>query len=111
MNDTSKVVVSRTLKRVEWGNTKLIKDNLAEKLSALKSESSKDIAILGSSRLSASLLDMGLIDELRVIVNPVILGAGRTLFDGINHEVDLKLLKSRPFKSGNILLYYQPSRA
>ena len=80
MNGLSKIVVSRTLERAEWANTRLIKDDVAHQLREHKEEPGKDIAIFGSSDLTVSLLKMGLVDELRIMVNPVVLGAGKSLF-------------------------------
>jgi dihydrofolate reductase len=64
--------------------------------------------IFGSSDLAVSFIQHGLIDEFRVMVNPVVLGGGKTLFHGINQKLDLKLTNSRMFASGNVLLYYVP---
>ena len=107
MNSLSKVVVSRTLDKAEWANTRLIKS--ADELATLKQQHGKDIAIFGSSDLTVRLLQTGLVDELRIMVNPVVLGAGKSLFRTADQRFSLKLVKSRPFKSGNVLLYYQPA--
>jgi dihydrofolate reductase len=109
MNGLSKIVVSRTLDKAEWANTRLIKDDVTEELTKLKQQPGKDIAILGSSDLTVSLLQMGLVDEVRIMVNPVVLGAGKSVFKTAVERIGLKLLKSRPFNSGNVLLYYQPA--
>ena len=95
------------LDEVEWANTRLV--DAPEELTALKQQPGRDIAILGSSDLTASLLRMGLVDELRIMVNPVVLGAGRSMFRTAGERIGLKLLKSRAFDSGNVLLYYQPA--
>jgi dihydrofolate reductase len=108
MNGLSKIVVSRTLEKAEWANTRLIKDDVLQELRELKQQPGKDIAILGSSDLTVSLLEMGLVDEVRIMVNPVVLGAGKSVFRTAGERISLKLLKSRPFDSGNVLLYYQP---
>jgi dihydrofolate reductase len=109
MNGLPKVVVSRSLDKAEWANTRLIKDDVTEELTKLKQQPGKDIAILGSSDLTVSLLRMGLVDEVRIMVNPVVLGAGKSVFRTAGERIGLKLLKSRHFNSGNILLYYQPA--
>jgi dihydrofolate reductase len=109
MNGLSKIVVSRTLEKAEWANTRLIKDDITQELRALKEQPGKDIAILGSSDLTVSLLELGLVDEVRIMVNPVVLGAGKSVFRTAGERISLKLLKSRPFDSGNVLLYYQPA--
>lgn len=80
-----------------------------DELRKLKSEPGKDIAVFGSSNLTASLLGSGLVDELRIMVNPVLLGDGKSLLTGTDETIRLKLLSSRPFDSGNVLLSYQPA--
>jgi dihydrofolate reductase len=109
MNSASKIVVSRTLDRAEWTGTRLIKDDVAAEFTELKEQAGKDIAIFGSSDLTASLLRMGLVDELRVIVAPLLLGGGRSLFHGVGDQIGLTLLDTRRFASGNVLLYYRPT--
>ena len=108
MNSLPKIVFSRTLQKVEWENTKLVKRNFIEIVSELKNEDGKDVAILGSSDLAVTLMEHGLIDEFRIMINPVVLGNGKPLFQGIKSKLDLRLIKTRTFKSGNILLYYEP---
>lgn len=108
MNNFPKLVFSRTLGKVDWNNSKLVKDELREKVSKLRQEPGKEIAIFGSGELSVSLTQMGLIDECRIMVNPVILGHGNLLFKGNKDKLKLKLLKTRAFSSGNVLLYYRP---
>ena len=108
MNSLPKIVFSRTLDKAEWNNSKLIKENATEEVLKLKGQPGKDIAIFGSSDLSVTLAESGLIDEYRIIVNPVFLGQGTTLLKGIKNKIDLKLLEAKPFKSGNVLLYYAP---
>jgi dihydrofolate reductase len=108
MNSIAKVVFSTTLKTADWNNTRLIKENIREEIAKLKQQSGKDIAIFGSSDLAASLMHTGLIDEYRIMVNPVVLGNGKSLFKGIRDKLRLKLLKTKTFHSGNVLLYYRP---
>ncbi len=108
MNSMPKVVFSRTLDKVEWNNSRLVKDNMADQVSKLKQQPGKDMAIFGSSDLAVSLTQMGLIDECRIMVNPVVLGSGKPLFKGMSDKLNLKLLRTRTFRSGNVLLYYQP---
>ena len=108
MNSIPKIVFSKTLDKAEWNNSRLVKEHVAEEISKLKQQAGRDLAIFGSSNLTASLLHMGLIDELRIMVNPVVLGNGNSLFKGIHDKLKLKLIKTRTFNSGNVLLYYQP---
>ncbi len=109
MNSLPKIVFSKTLDKAEWNNSRLLKENAAEEVSKLKQQSGKDIAIFGSSNLAVTLAEHGLIDEYRMIVNPVFLGHGTPLLKGIRNKLDLKLLKARTFESGNVLLYYAPA--
>lgn len=110
MNDTAKVVVSRTLKSVSWENTKLISEDIPAELKKLKQQPGESIAVFGSSDLALILLEHDLIDEFQIIVNPLILGSGKTIFKGFDHRLPLKLVSARAFKNGNVLLTYQPIR-
>ncbi len=106
MNDFRKVVFSRTLERAEWNNTRLVKDNAANEIRKLKEQPGQEIAILGSANLVSTLLPLRLIDEYRIIVNPVVLGRGNPLFKGAGDKITLRLLNTKIFKSGNVLLSY-----
>lgn len=108
MNCLPKIVFSRTLSRVSWQNTRLVKENIVEEVKRLKGEPGKDLLILGSSNLSVSFLRYDLIDEFRMLVNPVVLGKGTTLFQGMPDRYHLQLLNTRTFQNGNVLLIYQP---
>lgn len=106
MNSLSKVVFSKTLTKTYWNNTVLIKDNMLEEIKSLQSLLGKDMMLLGSSDLSVFLIDHGMIDEIRIMINPVLLGNGKTLFSGLNRTRTLKLTKTKTFNSGNVLLIY-----
>lgn len=108
MNSLPKIVFSRTLEKAEWENTRLVKENIREEIEKLKNLPGKDIFIFGSAELASTLREMGLIDEYRIMVNPVVIGSGKPLFLNINKKFNLKLLRSRVFKSGNVLLSYEP---
>lgn len=110
MNRLPKIVVSRTLDRADWSNTRLLNDGAAEELGALKQQQGKDLAILGSSTLTTSLLREGVVDEVRILVNPIVLGDGHSVLRGAGPRVPLTLTGSRAFSSGNVLLYYEPPR-
>lgn len=110
MNGAEKVVVSRTLDRAGWENTRLIKEDVATELASLKEQSGKAIAIFGSSALTVSLLRLGLVDEVRIMVHPVVLGAGKSVFRTAEEWIPLRLLRVRPFTSGSVMLYYEPVR-
>jgi dihydrofolate reductase len=110
MNDAPKVVVSRTIEPddVSWANTRLLRD--AADLAALKSESGNELLVLGSSVLAASLMELGLLDELRIMVNPVLLGAGNSLSSTLKARISLRLLRTRTFGNGNVMLVYEPQK-
>jgi len=110
MNSLPKIVFSKTLEKAEWNNTRIVKDNIQEEILNLKKQPGKDLAVFGSADLLSTLVRMDLVDEHRVIVNPVLLGQGNPLFKSTEDRVNLRLLKSRTFQSGNILLYYEPIR-
>jgi dihydrofolate reductase len=110
MNSIPKIVVSTTLDRAEWDNTRLVKEDAAAEIGALRLQPGPDWYIFGSANLAAGLTRKGLIDEYRVMVNPVILGSGVPLFAGSHTPLHLKLVNSRAFRSGNVLLYYQPDK-
>jgi dihydrofolate reductase len=110
MNALAKIVFSRTLDTVGWDNTRLVKENGAEELLKLKQQPGKDLALFGSSDLALTFIQHGLIDEYRIMVNPVILGNGKPLFKGIKDGLKLKLTKTKTFRNGNVLLYYEPVR-
>jgi dihydrofolate reductase len=108
MNGMPKVVFSTTLETTGWNNTRLVGGDVAEEVARLKEQPGRDLAILGSPNLTASLVRMGLVDELRIMVNPVALGSGRSLFRSLDDQLHLRLLQTRTFSSGNVLLTYRP---
>jgi dihydrofolate reductase len=108
MTNTPKIVLSRTLKTAEWNNTTLVHD--LTDLAKLKAKSEKDLVVFGSSDVCAALLEAGLMDEVRQIVNPILLGKGKPMFQGLQHRVKLKLLRTRTFANGNVMLVYQPEK-
>src|SRR4030095_3179860 len=110
MNSLPKIVFSKTLEKAEWNNTRVIKDNIAEEILTLKKQPGKDLAVFGSANLLSTLMQMDLVDEHRVMVNPVLLGKGNPLFKSTDGKINLRLLKTRTFHSGNVLLYYEPVR-
>jgi dihydrofolate reductase len=108
MNELPKLVFSRTLKQVDWKNSRLAGPDVAQEIAQLKLQGSKDIAMFGSSDLASTLMRLNLIDEYRIIVNPVVIGRGHPLFKNVE-RTRLKLVKAQPFRSGNVLLTYQPA--
>jgi dihydrofolate reductase len=109
MNDLPKVVFSRTLETASWSNTKLVKGDLAAEVAKMKQEPGPDMLIMGSGSIVAQLTEARLIDEYQVILNPIILGSGKTMFDGVKEKVGLTLTKERTFTNGNVVLSYQPT--
>jgi len=107
MNRMPKVVFSRTLKETSWNNTRLVRDGLAGEIRRMKQESGEGMAILGSGSIVAQLTEEKLIDEYHFVVNPVILGAGRTMFDGVTQKMELRLNSSRAFKNGYVVVQYE----
>lgn len=108
MNSVPKIVFSRTLDRAEWNNTRLVKGEAVDEIPKLKEQPGGDLFIFGSADLASSLTPLGLIDEYRLIVNPVVLGSGAPVFKNQHQQLDLNLIKARPFRNGNVLLYYRP---
>jgi dihydrofolate reductase len=109
MNRLPKVVFSRTLKTVDWSNSRLAGDDIAEEITRSKAQLGKDMAIFGSGEVVSILTRLGLVDEYRLFVCPVVLGSGKSLFAGLNDTLNLDLLKAQPFTSGVVLLYYRPA--
>jgi dihydrofolate reductase len=109
MNKLPKVVFSKTLDKASWNNTKLVKGDMAAEIRRMKKEPGEDMAILGSGSIVSQLAQEGLIDAYQVVVNPIILGKGRTMFDGLKEKLNLKLTKTRAFGNGNVFLCYEPA--
>jgi len=109
MNNLQKVVFSRTLESVSWKNTKLVKDDLVAAVRTMKQESGGDMTILGSGSVVSQLTQAGLIDAYTIVVIPVVIGKGRTLFDGVKNKLKLQLTSSRSFANGNVVLVYARS--
>lgn len=109
MNGVSKYVVSTTLDEpLGWSNSTLIKGNVSEGITELKKQPGKDITISGSGSLVRSLLGYGLLDELRLMVHPIIVGGGKRLFEDGGDRKPLELVDSRTFSTGIVYLTYRP---
>ncbi len=108
MNALPKVVFSRTLEDVGWANSRLVRDDAAAEVRRLKEQPGKDILILASSDLATTLAAEDLIDEYRIMVNPVFMGRGKSVLVGLAQDVSLELLGTRTFANGNVLLTYAP---
>ncbi len=109
MNGLPKIVFSKTLNAVSWSNTRLVRSDMLAEVRRLKGIGGENIAIMGSGSLVRQLAEVGLIDEFQIVVIPVALGAGRTLFEGIGEKLGLKLIETRSFANGNVFLRYRPS--
>lgn len=109
LNRLPKIVFSRTLQKVEWNNSGLFKGDIREEFSEAKAEPGKGFILYGGGDIASTFMKLGLIDEYRLVVNPVVLGSGRPLFNG-NARTNLELFKTRNFNCGNVMLYYQPVR-
>ena len=107
MNRMPKYVFSRKMDTAAWQNTTVLKGDIAAATRKLKSEPGPGIVILGSGSIVAQLTAAGLIDEYQLVVQPVVLGAGKTMFAGLKENVRFKLASSRVFKNGNVVLTYQ----
>jgi dihydrofolate reductase len=106
MNEMAKYVFSRSLDRAAWENTTIVQGDVAAEVRKLKSEVD-DLTILGSGSIIAELADTDLIDSYTIVVVPVILGKGRTMFEGASKKPKLKLTETRAFKNGNVVLSYE----
>jgi dihydrofolate reductase len=109
MNKSEKIVFSKKLKKADWNNTRIIKTNVVEEIKKLKKTSKKDIVILGSGSIVTLCADNGLIDTYQIMLDPVAIGKGTPMFQGMKNQLDLKLTSTKTFKSGVVLLNYQPA--
>ena len=107
MNEFEKVVFSRTLSNPTWNNTRLIKGDLVEEIKKLKKEEGRDLVILGSGSIVNQLAQVGLIDEIQIVLFPVAIGKGRTMFNDISKPLNFKTKSCRSFKNGNIFICYE----
>lgn len=109
MNRARKVVFSRNLREAGWNNTRLVSAHIVKAVRDMKQQQGPGMAILGSGSIVAQLAPEKLIDEYQFVVNPVVLGAGRTMFEGLKQRLALTLVQSRTFKNGKVYLCYQPT--
>jgi len=111
MNNARKIVFSRSLSSTSWQNTQLINDDLVQTIKKLKATEENDLTILGSGSIVTQLAAEGLIDFYSIMIDPVVLGKGTTLFSGLPHTLNLQLVASRSFNSGCILVNYVPAES
>ena len=110
MNNSRKVVFSKTLDKAEWHNTDVFKSITMKEIKKLKRESGKDIVIFGSGSIVSKLTKLNLIDDYHFLVNPVFLGKGKPIFKNTEAKSTLKLVDSKTFDCGNIMLHYELSK-
>ncbi len=110
MNAATKIVFSRSLTEATWNNTMLVKGEAAEEMQKLKQQPGPDLTILGSGSLIRHFAEAGLLDEVQLLITPVVLGGGRTPFEGAAKRLDLDLVSSRTFQNGKVLLLYKPQQ-
>jgi dihydrofolate reductase len=108
-NTMPKYVVSSTLEEPEWNNSTVLKGDVAEEVAKLRQEQDGDIVVHGSARLVQTLLERDLVDELRLMVFPVVLGSGKRLFDGLSDKKPLRLVESKVVGDGVAILIYEPA--
>jgi dihydrofolate reductase len=108
MNTSPKVVFSRTLDQAAWNNTRLVKDDMTGEIRRMKQADGEGMVILGSGSIISQLAQEGLIDEYQLVVDPVVIGGGRSMFEGLKEMLPLKLKMTRSFANGNVLLCYEP---
>jgi dihydrofolate reductase len=102
-----KIVFSRTLEKVGWKSTRIVKDHIAEEIQRMKQQPGMNMVLLGGAGLVSTFMKLGLIDEYRLIVNPIVLGGGKPLFKDVKERHSLKLIKTKTFKSGKVVLHYE----
>jgi dihydrofolate reductase len=101
-----KIVFSKTLQKVEWKTTRIVKDHIAEEILNMKQQPGKDMMLLGGAGLVSSFMNLGLVDEYHLVVNPLVLGNGKPLFKDVKERHTLKLIETRTFQSGKVALHY-----
>jgi dihydrofolate reductase len=109
MNSTPKLVFSRTLKKVEWQNSRLAAGSIADEVASSKQVPGDRVLAVAGSELAACFLEQELMDELHIILTPILLGGRKTVFDGIKKRYPLRLLSTQKFKSGNVVVTYEPT--
>ncbi|MEO8609228.1 MAG: dihydrofolate reductase family protein [Chloroflexota bacterium] len=109
LNEATKIVFSKTLQQVEWGtwnNAQLIHDNIPQAITDMKALPGKNLLLYAGAKIISTFIRSDLIDEYRLRIHPVLLGQGQPLFQGIDNHLDLKLIRTQPYKNGAVLLEY-----
>ena len=107
VNQAPKIVFSRTLEKTEWQHSRIVRDHIPEEIARLKQQSGKNLLMIGSTSTAHTFMQLGLIDEYRINVNPVVLGSGIPLFAGIRDAINLQLVQAKTYASGVVGLHYQ----
>ena len=110
IDNTPKIVFSRTLKSADWNNTTLVKEDLVTAVQQLKQQPGGPMTILGSGSIVTPLAAQGLIDEYQFMLDPLALGSGTSIFNGLQQQLNLQLKDTKVIKSGIVLLCYQPAK-
>ena len=108
MTNAEKIVFSRSLEKADWKNTTIIRDNIVDEIKKMKQQPGKDLTVLGSGSIVTQFAEAGIIDRYSIMLDPVAIGMGTPIFNNIHKQLDLKLVSTRTFKSGVILLNYEP---
>ena len=108
MNAIPKLVASTTLDRADWNNSRVVRGDVVGEIRQFKEDAEKDVYLFGSADLASTLIDAGLIDEYRLCLAPIVLGRGTPLFKSAADSTQMRLVKSRPLKTGGIILWYEP---
>lgn len=109
MNNMAKLVFSTTLEDATWSESTVVRGKAIEHIPEIKAAEGGEILVIGSAHLTAELAQAGILDELRIMISPIVIGQGRSLFESLNERVSLELLRVRQFDSGNVLLTYRPT--
>lgn len=109
MNSLPKIVYSKTLSKASWNNSRIISGDLKEEIERLKNEPGGDLVIFGSGTLISGLAKLGLIDEYKLVINPVALGNGNPMFKNIGSQLKLELIDTTVFQSGVVIISYRPA--
>lgn len=107
MQNTQKIVFSKTLTTVKWANSRLAESNPADEVARLRQQPGGDMVIFGGAGTVSAFTELNLIDEYRIKLEPIVLGAGKPLFKTINDRIKLRLLKAKSFNSGVVGLHYE----
>jgi dihydrofolate reductase len=107
MNKSEKIVFSKKLEKADWNNTRIVNSNVVEEIKKLKKTSKKDMVILGSGSIVTLCAEHNLINTYQIMLDPVAIGNGTPIFSGLKRQLDLKLISTKAFKSGVVLLNYQ----